>query len=139
VATTHHPQVLGAQNAYLQQVSRSPSGWTTASPLDTTLDPTALAQALGWSMPDVLLTTRNFVLVEGIHDQAVIETVFRDELAEMRARVFVMGGASNVGHHINAEFFTRYTSARLIVVLDRLGKAASDLWNEARAAQREGD
>lgn len=139
IATTHHPLVLSTRDARLVHVQRDANGHTELVPLDSSIDSSQLVEALGWTMPDILLMTRTFVLVEGEHDKAVIEAVFREELAARRAVVVVMGGASNVGHHINAEFLTRFTTARIVVVLDRLGRVASELWDQAQAASAAGD
>ncbi len=134
VVATHSPALLGVKNAHLFHVIRDPVSGTRLESVDRLGDVDDLVEQLGVTRADVLSMTRSFVLVEGLHDETVIGTVFRDELRRRRARILRMSGAKQTNASLNTEMIARYSSARLVIVIDRIGDRASKLWEEAKAA-----
>ena len=98
-----------------------------------------LAIELGLTRSDLLLATRWLILVEGSHDQVVLETLFEHELARARAWVVPMHGGSQAEFHVRVRDLVTFSEARIRLVLDNIPAAATDLWEEARRHDADGD
>jgi hypothetical protein len=139
IAATHSPAILAVRDAHLIHVSRDRSGHVQLDRIDTSDDVDRLVDELGVRRADVLTMTRTWVLVEGEHDLAVFETVFRDEFAAQRARPIMMGGAKQTETFVNSQLLARFTDGTLLIVVDGAGSVASELWEQAVASVRSGD
>ncbi len=91
------------------------------------------AQRVGLDPSDLLQAVRRFVVVEGEHDVAVIESILG--LAEMsiaRVRLLPMRGTKELKSLLDARLLVDYTSAEILVVLDRVdGQRIRELWVRA--------
>lgn len=139
LVATHSPALLAVPNACLLHVSRDGDGHVRLDKVRGLDEVDRLVESLGVGRADVLMMTRTFLLVEGEHDEAVLGTLFADELAAKRARVVSMGGAKQVSGIANAEFLLTYSTAKVVIVLDRVGKHAVECWNDAVQAIDDGD
>lgn len=139
IVATHSVAFLSLPGTNLVHVSRGTDNGISLDGIDPTIGVEGLTTTLGISRTDALLTTRWFVFVEGEHDAAIVRTLFSEEPSKHHAQLRTMDGASNVAAHINADFLIAYSDARIRVVLDRVGAAAADLWNEAVEAAKNND
>lgn len=97
VAASHSPAFLDiplaqAQYAHVRRIG----GYSTVSVLGARiLEQLDLAgEAAGLTRSDLLQLTRGFLIVEGLHDQLVVDHFFGDELEAARVRVLAFRGAS---------------------------------------------
>ena len=135
---THSPALLAAEGAHLVHVHRS-DGETALSPVIGLAAVDAVVEQLGASRADILMMTKSFILVEGEHDKIVLTRLFGEELDRHRARVLVMRGAKRATAMLDLELLARYSEARLVLVIDRLGREASAIWEEASLCDAKGD
>jgi hypothetical protein len=98
-----------------------------------------LAAELGLTRSDVLVATRWLILVEGSHDQVILEAFFEQELARARAWVVPMRGASQAEFTVRVRDLVTFSEARKRLVLDNIPTSATDLWELAKAHDAEGD
>ena len=139
IVATHSAAFLSLPGTNLVHVARGSDNKVTLDSIDPTLGVEGLTALLGISRTDALLTTRWFIFVEGEHDAAIIRTLFSKELTQHHAQLRTMDGASNVAAHINTDLLIAYSDAKIRVVLDRVGAAAAELWNEAVEAAKSSD
>lgn len=139
IVATHSAAFLSLPGANLIHVVRDSAKTIALEAIDTTIGVEGLTAQLGISRPDVLLTTRCFMFVEGDHDEAILRTVFGDTLRDRHVQLGVMNGASNVTAYITAQHLLTYSDARIRVVLDALGSAVTERWSLASAAFTDGD
>jgi hypothetical protein len=139
IVASHSPALLAARNAHLLHVARTFDGGVSIEPIHKIGEVDALVNQLGVTRADVLAMTSGFVLVEGHHDEIVLNQLFRDDFARLRARIVRMDGASKAKAALNVELLATYSAARLVVVIDRLGSGAARIWQEAQDAAQQGD
>jgi hypothetical protein len=88
----------------------------------------------------MLRRQRVFLLVEGAHEEAILDALFRDDLRSMRAQVLPARGASKFAAVFDSQLLFRYTDATVLVVIDnQSAQTIQSLWSEARAAAQVGD
>ena len=88
---------------------------------------------LGLHPSDLMHRHRVIVLVEGVHDEIVINNLLERSLDRGRAMVVPLHGASQLKSSLDAEFLLEYTSAHLVAVLDNLqARHVEDTWFEAQ-------
>jgi predicted ATPase len=131
LAATHSPAILNAANANMIHVHRE-SGRVRLDPIRGMSHVDELVDRLGVTRADALLMTKCFVLVEGEHDELVLRGLLGDELDRRRARIVTMRGAKKVAATLDIEVLAQYSDARLLLVIDRLGKRGSDCWKDAQ-------
>lgn len=139
IVATHSAAFLSLPGANLVHVSRGTDNTVALDQIDPTIGVEGLTAQLGITRTDALLTTRWFVFVEGEHDAAVLNALFSDELKKRHAVVRTMSGAANVAAYVNADHLIAYSDAKIRVVLDRVGAASADRWNEAVEAAKNSD
>jgi hypothetical protein len=118
---SHAAAALDVGRAHLIHVDRS-SGLARLNdlpnPLVETLD--TAADQLGVRPSDLLQLTSVFLLVEGAADEAVLQETLGDELARLRTRIVPMRGSRGLSGAIDSQFIFDYTSASVVVCLDRV-------------------
>src|SRR5262249_26879282 len=88
---------------------------------------------LGLRPNDHLLFQRTVLLVEGVHDQWVIERFVGDELRRQRVWTIPLHGGRNPASALDANVLLDFTDARIVVALDKLdADEIGDMWNEVR-------
>lgn len=118
IAATHSPELLNADGARIIEVRRggAPRGRSLVQELDPT-DLDALAD-LGLLPSDLLRRTRAFLLVEGAHDEALIDELFGDRLRRARVQILPLRGATKLAGTIDSRVLFDFTSAVLVALLD---------------------
>lgn len=77
-----------------------------------------LQEELGVGLGELALLTSVFVLVEGVHDQVLIEHFLQGEFREQRIQVVPMQGTKGVEDLITSPFIFVATSAPIVICLD---------------------
>lgn len=78
-----------------------------------------VARELGFDRGELLASVGCFLLVEGVHDQIVIETVFAREVREAGVRIVPLrGGAAR--SLLDVDVLWRYTTASVALALDNI-------------------
>lgn len=131
IAATHASALIESPEARLLHAQRDAQGFTAIS-VRKGVDESD-ASLLGLTPADLLQLTRLFVIVEGVHDQILLEQVCSDELLEARARVLAMRGVPNAPKIVEAEFLLRFSDADFLVVMDALDpQMLEDTWAQVR-------
>lgn len=111
-------------------------------PLEVTvrLDRDLAALSLGLSPAALLQTVRVFVLVEGPHDKAILDSLLLDDLRQASAVTVPMGGGLAAASIADSELLFEFTDAQVVVVLDNVAMAElMPLWQQAIAHAESGD
>jgi len=137
LVASHSPAFLRPDLAQLHHVTRTSSGDLRVASLDR-LD-LADVDTLGVTPTDLLQLTRIVVLVEGAHDEWVLNALFGSEFQRMGVRVMSMRGANKLIAAAEGQLLFDYTSAHLVVMLDNISnEKASARWNEAQVQHADG-
>lgn len=145
VVATHSPALLNEQRAALHEVRRAETdGRTVLAPLvidmPARLSLSRSAAALGLDVADLLQLLRVAVIVEGEHDDVVINTLLAEDLQDGGCWVLPLRGAKNAPSLSDAQLLFDATSAQLLIVLDNLDHdSVRRIWTEAQEAVRDGD
>lgn len=143
VVATHSPVAFGDPSVALVHVTRDDGGKIVCQPMaqelqgllqtGTSGSSSRTMQALGLHPGDILQTIRRFVIVEGAHDKAVLESVFgKDELARSRIQILTMRGTRNLMSVLGAQLIFDFTAADVLIVLDNTnGLHFESVWNAA--------
>jgi energy-coupling factor transporter ATP-binding protein EcfA2 len=138
IAATHSSAFLDNPDADLFHVSRD-GGETQVVGMTTSIRKVMEDSQLGIEPSEMLQMIRAFLVVEGVHDQVVIEGLLGDELDNARVRVVPMGGTHALNSVVDAQLMFDYTSAVVVIALDRLRLQRVELnWNETRDLVRQG-
>lgn len=136
LVATHSPELLDFEDARLFEVERH-DGRRRLKPLPA-IARNSLSE-LGLLPSDLLRRQRGILLVEGAHDQAVLEVLFGDEMRRLRVEVLPLRGT----HQLSAArigFLFEYTSAHIFVMLDNIKTdAISETWRTALLHADAGD
>lgn len=108
-----------------------------------------LARDLGLTRGELLAGITSLLIVEGLHDQRVIESLFGSDLRRAGVAVLRMLGTNNLLSTVDMDFIERYVDVPVTVMLDYTrkarvlgGKAVTDeekkLANLRRAARSKG-
>lgn len=143
LVSSHSPELLNAyDNVMRVQRSRATGGIQ----LDLLDRPTrhkldaSWAKKLGMSVGDLAQLVRVVILVEGSHDQIVLEGLLREALSESRAVVEQLGGTRLLSHVADSRLLFDLTEASILLLLDGTdrGKLVRR-WQDVQAGLRRGD
>jgi energy-coupling factor transporter ATP-binding protein EcfA2 len=116
IVSSHSPEILRDSENRLVHVTRNTEGnvrtHTMTAPARENLD------EMGLEPVDVLQLTERFVIVEGLHDEIALDVFLGDHLADLRAVVLPMRGATNLASTVDSQFLWDFTSAGVVIVLD---------------------
>lgn len=144
IAATHSAEALRDPSIRLVHVDRDDTGLIVCKAMEPTLQEllqrgrstlqSKTSKSLGLDPADILQAFRRFIIVEGEHDVAVIETIIGiTELAQSRSIILPMRGVKNLMSILGAQLIFDYTTADVLVVLDRTdGPRFEAAWNDAR-------
>lgn len=132
VVASHSPELLDLSTTHLLEVYRDSK--LGASRVRKLTDPTRATMAeLGLTPSDLLRRQRVFVLVEGTHDQIVLEELLGAELRNARAEVLPLRGAKQLPATVDSQFLFDFTDAHVVVMLDATDAAHVDrVWRETQ-------
>lgn len=135
---SHSPAFLRFEAASLLHVKRDSGGFTVVETMSS--DMRRHLDELGLDRSDLLQLCRTVLLVEGAHDQYIIEEFLGvDVLERLGVAILVLRGARTLRHAADAQLLLRFSEARMIVVLDNLNnEKISRIWDEARDAAKAG-
>lgn len=139
IAATHSPELLDAADARVLEVKRDggQDGSSVVRELDLH-DRTAL-EDLGLMPSDLLRWPRVFLLVEGAHDEALLDAYFGGRLRAARVQVLPLRGASKLPGTIESRVLFDFTEAHVVALVDnQLPLAISEAWTQALAARQTG-
>jgi hypothetical protein len=131
VVATHSPEVLNAQTTGCIHVAKH-NGRTHVGQMPH-VGPETLAQ-LGLSPSDLLGLYRIFLLVEGEHDEIVIQTLCGDFLDVARVKIIPMRGGRNLPGTVESQLLFDLSDAHLVAVLDSVrAEEISAVWSETES------
>ena len=144
VGATHSPAFLDVRHgSRLLHVSLIGSGKTIVSNLEVGVSSRNLdeeAERLGVSLSDILALTRVAVVVEGTHDQIVLEKLLARDIRQSGARIFMMRGTDNTVALPDMQFLFDALDAPIVVVLDNMIQSrVMPIWKKAVDAFRDRD
>lgn len=140
LVASHSAEFLATLSPSLVHVWRRPDGLAETSLMDSTASRRLfeIVKNVG-GVEDVLQLTRVWVVVEGAHDQAVLEASIGSELEQARAQILPMRGSRGLSAVIDSQFLYEYTDAAVLVVLDRTRhQKLRPIMNEARSLRKAG-
>lgn len=132
VAATHSPELLDAGEARIIEVKRG--GGTGGASLIRELDlgDRAALGELGLMPSDLLRWPRVFLLVEGAHDEALLDAFFGDRLRAARVQILPLRGATKLPGTIESRVLFEFTSAHLVALVDNQDpQQISEAWTNA--------
>ena len=95
---------------------------------------------LGLHPSDLLRSIRKVLLVEGEHEVVILNTLFKDELAESRVMVIPIRGARELKSVIESTFIFEFTDAEVCVLIDNTdSEQVNNIWNWALALADQGE
>lgn len=135
VAATHSPELLDARDSRPVEVQRG-GGWAGRSlvhPLDLA-DRSALGR-LGLNPSDLLRFTRIILLVEGQHDQTLLEAFVGDRLRRARVQIVPLHGGSKLASTVDSQVLFDHTRAHMVALIDnQRADIVTEVWQLAQEA-----
>lgn len=142
VGATHSPAFLDPRHgSHLLHLALTGFGRTMMTDLDVgRLSLDEESKRLEVAPSDILAMTRVALVVEGTHDQIVLEQCLSEVLRTSGARVFVMRGTDNAAALPDMQFLFDALEAPIVVVFDNVAEArVKRIWQRAVTAVRTGD
>lgn len=139
-AATHSPELLDDPAANVIEVQRGSGrrGGSHVAPLDLA-DRQAL-ERLGLAPSDLLRWPRVFLLVEGVHDQTLLEVFIGERLRRARVEIIPIHGARNLAGSVDSQVLFDHTRAHVVALLDKMrGEDVRSAWVAALTLERQGD
>lgn len=142
LTASHAPAFLDVRvEARLHHVSRL-RGYPTALrdvDLGTTSLTSETATQLGLTPSDLLQLTRVFVLVEGTHDEIVLNELIGADIQRAGGRIIPINGAAHARSIADARILFDATDAAVVFVIDNVnGPEALKIWDNATGRYLEG-
>jgi ABC-type hemin transport system ATPase subunit len=132
IVATHSAQLLNDPDLHLTHVFRDSTGRTTVQVMDTPLRRELGAEPLGLSPADLLQLYRVFLLVEGSHDEVVLDVLVGDLLEQARTLVLPIRGARNLGSAIESQLLFDFTDATVVIALDGIeARRVLPIWEQS--------
>ena len=129
VVATHSPELMNAPNAHVIEVRRL-DGRLAVAPLGL-IERRTLGE-LGLHPSDLLHRHRAILLVEGRHDELILNEMLGDELRRLRTEVLTLRGVNALTPSV-CSFIFRYTQAHLFIMLDNLDTdRVAAVWTDAK-------
>lgn len=144
MGATHSPAFLDVRmGARLLHLTLTGGAETAIMPLEVGVAQKSLdeeSERLGITPSDLLSLTRVAVIVEGAHDQIVLEECLSRHIRESGARVFVMRGTEHAAALPDMQFLFAALDAPIIVVLDNVVQSrVAPVWQRAVEAAGAGN
>ena len=138
VVASHSPEVLDLPEAQLLHVARRDQPFADVLPL-TAPTRTGLL-GFGLAPSDLLRRRRAFLLVEGQHEDIILQELLGDELQQARVDVLPLRGGKELPATIDSQFLFHYTDAHVVAMLDAVsaGRIATT-WKHAVTLSRQTD
>ncbi len=137
VVTTHSREFLNDPGVALWHVHRDVRGFVTAEHLDSPLR--AQIDGLGIEPADLLQLHRVILVVEGAHDELVLQTLMGGELDRARVLVVPMRGGKNMATVVDSKLLLEFSDAPIVAMLDNLRAESVAAWWAQVTALQPGD
>lgn len=130
LVATHSPSFLNIGEVTINLVEISNVG-TTIKPLKTVDDHNL--SALGLRPGDLLQMYKVFWLVEGEHELAVFEELFRHELEKYKIKILPLRGVKSLASVADSSMLFEFTNAKILVTVDNVQNSKlTSAWNSAK-------
>ncbi len=136
ICSTHSREFLNADDVTLRHVSRGFDGNVVVH--DLAPPDRAHLDELGLEPADLFLLHRVILVVEGTHDEVVINGLIGDELRQARVLVIPMRGGRNLATVVDAHLLAQFSDAPMIAALDNLHAPKIQAFWSDLVAHREG-
>ncbi|MTB89051.1 hypothetical protein H9L21_11230 [Aeromicrobium senzhongii] len=124
LVATHSPALLRSPHVSVSFVTRDSANAMVTRPVRLNMADGTVARAtadgLGLNVGDLWSLSRVTVVVEGIHDEWVLNGCLSDELSSGSAVILPMHGGTRLRSLAEARALIDYSDAKLLVVLDEL-------------------
>jgi predicted ATPase len=131
-AATHSPELLDANEARIIEVKRGGAGRGMSMVRELDLADRAALDELGLMPSDLLRWPRVFLLVEGAHDEALLDAFFGDRLRMARVQILPLRGATKLPATIDSRVLFDFTDAHLVALVDNQDpRQISAAWTQA--------
>jgi energy-coupling factor transporter ATP-binding protein EcfA2 len=138
VVATHSQAFLNHGGVMPHHVGRAADGCVTAHPLGA-VQRQRVAD-LGLTPADLLLLTRLVLVVEGAHDQIVIDALVGDQLAELGVLTMPMRGGRLLATVVDSHLLAYFADVPVVAALDNLvAPKIQRYWEDLVAAQDGGN
>lgn len=141
LAATHAPSFLDARtDAIRYHTSRLAAGPISVKKLDHLSGEkfVKMANEFGLNRGDLLALTRVIVLVEGKHDEVILQEFIGSEIRNAGGWIAKINGASNAKSIAEAQFLLDFTDAVILFVTDNVEEGqANIIWQKAVKAARD--
>lgn len=137
IAATHSPELLDTETARVIEVKKFGPA-SQVQPM--TVESRSALEGLGLNPSDLLRLTRVFLLVEGLHDELLLNHYLGDRLRAARIEVIPIRGGKQLASTLDSRVLFDYTSAQLVVLLDNTShEQVVDVWDRASILAAAGD
>ncbi|MBC7596039.1 MAG: AAA family ATPase [Kineosporiaceae bacterium] len=131
---THSPELLDLPDASLIEIVKDKSSTPTSLVQRLNLADRKALLRLGLRPSDLLRWPRVFLLVEGLHDQLVLEGYFGDRLRASRIEILPLRGATKLPNTVDSRVLFKYTDATVVALLDNISSdAVRECWDLAQS------
>jgi energy-coupling factor transporter ATP-binding protein EcfA2 len=119
VIATHSHYFVGNPEFQCVQVRRTTTG-VTVSPLSPGEINVAddIAQEMGLTRGELLVTRQAVLIIEGEHDRAVLNELFDDELRQAAVGLLALHGTSNAMALVDSDFWNHFTDIPVSAMFD---------------------
>jgi hypothetical protein len=139
IAATHSPELLDLRDAHVIEVRRGHEGQPSRVQELDLRDRNALDQ-LGLTPSDLLRWPRVFLLVEGEHDEVIINALLGDRLRAARVEILPLRGGKKLPHTVDSRVLFDFTEAHLVGLVDnQRADELATIWESAQTAAALGD
>lgn len=141
VSATHSPDLLDSPAASVIEVQRE-GGQRPGSSLVHALDlaDRNALHRLGLNPSDLLRLSRVILLVEGPHDEALLDVFLGSRLRTARVKIIPMHGARRLPETIDSQVLFKHTRAHIIALLDNIAMSrVTTVWAGAKQLAQNGD
>lgn len=141
VAATHSPALLDSPSAHLVEIQRG-AGHHYGRSLVHALDVADLNDLgrMGLMPSDLLGRPRVILLVEGPHDEELLDAFLGARLRKARVMVIAMHGAKRLPHTVDSYVLFKHTQAHIIAMLDNIAMPrVGEAWVDAQVLAQKGE
>ena len=140
VVATHSPELLDAPEGWITEVKKHGGNWgkSRIEPLRA-LEREDLAR-LGLLPSDLLRRHRVILLVEGQHEEVLLDAFLADRLRAARVKVVPLHGGKRLAGTVDSQVLFTHTDAHVVALLDNLrAERLASVWEIATGLAVRGD
>jgi hypothetical protein len=129
IAATHSPALIADSSVNLIHLAPTGSGLVSITSHiggyagSRDLSPSQIASELGITLSDLLSLLKVVVLVEGAHDELVVESMCPEIAQQADVRMLTLGGTKGIPGIAKSTFLIHMTDAQIVVATDNARQA----------------